>query len=111
MTYSTLDFNKWSKLAKTDPEAFEKKRLERIEELISQRPKEKQHHLRQLQWKIDMERKKCKNPMAACIKISQMMWDKHIEHRDILIKFTQGSVFAPPSTEKPTATVLPFKKK
>ncbi len=110
MTNSTLDFDKWKKLAKTDPEAFEKMRLTEIEKVISQRPRKKQQRLRQLQWKIDMERKRCKTPMAACIKISQMMWDKQMEHHNILNNFIQKTVFAPPFTKKPSATVLPFKK-
>ena len=31
--------------------------------------------LRQLQWRIDMERKRCKSPMMSCMKIYDMMWD------------------------------------
>jgi hypothetical protein len=70
-----VDFDQWAELAKSDPEAFEAKRAEVIEEMIQQMPAHKQQRMRCLQWKIDQVRNQAANPVAACIKLSEMMWD------------------------------------
>ena len=70
-----VDFDQWASLAKTDPEAFERKRAEVIEAMIQRMPAEKQQRMHCLQWKIDQVRDRASNPLAACIKISEMMWD------------------------------------
>lgn len=72
---SLVDFDQWAALAKSDPEAFEAKRAEVIEDMIRRMPEHKQHRMRCLQWKIDQVRNQASNPMAACIKLSEMMWD------------------------------------
>jgi len=70
-----VDFDQWADLAKADPAAFEAKRAEVIEDMIQRMPVGKQQRLRCLQWKIDQVRDQAANPMAACIKLSEMMWD------------------------------------
>ena len=70
-----VDFDQWSELAKSDPAAFEAKRVEAIEEMIQSMPAHKQERMRCLQWKIDQVRNQASNPVAACIKLSEMMWD------------------------------------
>lgn len=72
---SLVDFDQWAALAKSDPEAFEAKRAQAIEALIQRLPEHKQQRMRCLQWKIDQVRGRAGNPMSACIKISEMMWD------------------------------------
>jgi len=70
-----FDFNEWSELAMNDPEAFESRRQEAIEQTIQTMPSDKQDRIRCLQWRIDQERKLATSPMAACIKLSNMMWE------------------------------------
>jgi len=72
---SNFDFDEWLQLSKTDPSSFESKRLASIEEFIQSVPADKQHRLRCLQWKIDRVREKMPTPLAACVAISDMMWD------------------------------------
>lgn len=72
---SSFNFDEWLELSKRDPESFEIRRLESIEELINSAPADKQHRLRCLQWKIDRVRDKMATPLAACVAISDMMWD------------------------------------
>ena len=72
---SNFDFDEWLELSKRDPESFEVRRLQSIEELMNSAPEERQHRLRCLQWKIDRVRDKMATPMAACVAISDMMWD------------------------------------
>lgn len=70
-----VDFDSWSKLARSDPEAFEAKRAQVIEQMIQRMPVHKQQRMRCLQWKIDQVRARASNPLSACIKLSDMMWD------------------------------------
>lgn len=72
---SDFEFIGWSKLATSDPVAFESMREQAIEDFIQSVPKSKQQHLRCLQWRIDQTRKLSKNPMDACIKLSQLMME------------------------------------
>ena len=72
---SNFNFDEWLELSKQDPKSFESRRLESIEEFINSVPEDKQHRLRCLQWKVDRVREKMATPMAACVAISDMMWD------------------------------------
>ncbi len=70
-----IDFDDWAELAQSDPAAFEARREQAIEALIGRMPEHKQQRMRCLQWKIDQVRDRAGSPMAACIKLSEMMWD------------------------------------
>jgi len=72
---SNFNFDEWLELSRRDPESFESRRLASIEEFINSVPEDKQHRLRCLQWKIDRVREKMPTPLAACVAISDMMWD------------------------------------
>lgn len=67
-------FEYWSNLAKIDPKRFESERIAEIEKVISQASVGQQQELRQLQWSIDGERRRAKNPIDAMIRLNKMMW-------------------------------------
>lgn len=69
-----MNFDTWSELARNDPEAFESMRLAAIEAVIAEAPEANRERLRRLQWRIDQERRLARTPMAACLRISRMMW-------------------------------------
>ena len=107
-----IDFDDWSELAKTDPAGFEARRAQVIEEFIESAPAGKQHRLRCLQWRIDRARSKAKTPLAACIRLSQMMWEslmgEHglLEATDDLRAAWEGGPRSKALRRK--ATVIPF---
>ena len=70
-----MDFEQWSALASEDPAAFERCRREMIEGVIDGASQRCQQRLRGLQWRIDQVRDHSPNPMAACISLSNMMWE------------------------------------
>ena len=70
-----IEFDDWAELAQSDPEGFEARRQQAIDALIARMPEHKQQRMRCLQWKIDQVRDRAGSPMAACIKLSEMMWD------------------------------------
>jgi len=72
----TMSFNEWFKLAERDPSAFESVRRTLIDELIESAPTEQRQRLRCLQWRIDQERRRSSSPLGACIRMSNMMWER-----------------------------------
>lgn len=107
----------WIALARDDPQEFERRREAAIEDLISRAPIHHQPRLRCLQWRIDMERRRCRTPMAACLRLSTMMWDfiyaedGFLEALNRLSSVGKGSVSASasPVPRKP-GVVLPFRR-
>ena len=79
-----FNFDEWATLAKTDPAAFAQRRADLIEAVIASAPLERQPQLRRLQWRIDMERQRCSNPMHACIHLFNKMWDSVYSERGLL---------------------------
>lgn len=77
----------FEELAKLSPDELEKVRQECVEEIIeSARDEDQKRRLRGLQFTIDMERRKAKTPMAACIKLSAMMHESFLQLKDALNK-------------------------
>lgn len=81
---SNFDFEAWAELAQRDPEAFESQRKKVIEDFIASAPTSLRRRLEGFQWRIDMERDRCDNPLQACIRISNMMWDMVYADRGFL---------------------------
>ena len=112
-----FDFDEWSRLAKTDPAAFEARRLALIEAYLRRFPPLDQRRLRGLQFRIDMERRRARTPMAACLRLSAMMWESLLGSRglkvalDTLFGYTDPrSAAAQRRLSAPSARILPFRK-
>ncbi|MCA6065311.1 DUF3135 domain-containing protein [Thalassolituus marinus] len=69
-------FDEMMRLAAEDPASLESIRAQAIESFIGNAPLDLQRRLRGLQFRIDATRTCSSNPMAACLKISQMMHDQ-----------------------------------
>lgn len=89
-----FDFSEWSSLASTDPKAFEKRRELAIETAIQAMPDDKQQRMRRLQWRIDQERRLSKTPMAACIRLSNMMWENVLGENGLLDHLSHAELVA-----------------
>lgn len=112
----SFDFDEWSRLAAADPSAFEARRLALIEEFLGQFPASEQRRLRGLQFHIDMERRRARTPMAACLRLSAMMWDSLLGSEGLksaLDQLLQPASQTPPPLSRPprpTGRVLPFRR-
>ncbi|MEO1766816.1 DUF3135 domain-containing protein [Thiobacter aerophilum] len=96
-----FDFDEWMRLAKTDPAAFDARRQQAIEALINEAPPHIRQRLERFQWRIDVERVRCENPMQACIKLSNMMWQLVYGDRGFLWSL---SLLSDPNPVAPAAT-------
>jgi len=106
---SSFDFDEWSALARTDPEAFDLKRREMIDESIGHGVD--QRRLLGLQCRIDLERIRAHTPLKACLRLSSLMWDSFHELHELTASL--GDASTPEETSNRStagATVLPFKK-
>lgn len=108
-----IDFDAWARLASSDPHDFEKQRAELVSQVLERSPTDRQPRLRRLQWRIDKVRETSGTPLAACIRISNMMWDSVMGKgglRESLQTLSQlHSVSAHTPEPKPKAKVLPFR--
>ena len=102
-----IDFEEWMTLASSEPQSFEQLRQDKISALIESAPKRHQHRLRCLQWRIDQIREKNNaSPMAACLAISELMWDTFGQLSDLLQYQAKNGLSAPTPTIQ--AKIIPF---
>jgi len=105
-----LDFDEWRVLARSDPEAFEAMRRKVLQAVIDRAPEKRRQRLQGLQWRVDQVRRRCANPMAACISLSDMMWEAFAGDRG-LVETLRGS--SPHPGNDPAggpAKVIPLEK-
>lgn len=84
-----FDFDDWSELARQDPEAFDCRRQAAIAAIVGH--SRESSRLAGLQWRIDMERRRCRTPLKACLKISALMWASFYELDGLLHAYREGS--------------------
>lgn len=101
-------------MAKNNPDALERLRIDLCEQVIHDAPESSRRKLRGLQFRIDMERRKAKSAMSACINISGMMHESFERLRESLNQATGSASPTPYQHEQmgrePAAKVLPFKR-
>jgi len=68
-------FERMLDMAKNNPEALERLRLDMVRDAINAAPESYRQRLHGLQFQIDGQRLVSKNPMQSCIEISKMMHD------------------------------------
>lgn len=104
-----FDFDYWRKLAVEDPQGFEAARRDALMAIISRAGEHRQQRLQGLQWQIDRIRDTAANPMAACVKISSMMWDKMLGDGGLLESLRRLEGIEPERlAERPPARVIPL---
>ena len=107
------NFDEWASLAQTDPAAFEQRRSCLIEDFIQNSPNHLQRRLRGLQFQVDMERRRARTPMGACVRISSMMWDAFLGEgglRDSLNSLTGVRHVQSASRSSHSARIIQFAK-
>lgn len=81
-------FEEWQELYQSDPEKFEEMREDVIYGFLDSLPDKNKQILEKFQWRIDMERKRSKNPLQACIKMNEMLM-KHFYSENGLYKLLE----------------------
>jgi len=105
--HHAFDFDTWSELARNSPADFEARRTQIIEDTIRHAPPRIQMRLRRLQWKVDQVRRTSATPMAACVRINRMMWERITGPGGLLEVLVEGRQVSP---QRPAAEVLPLRR-
>ena len=102
-----FDFEDLARLARDDPGAFEARRSALVRNVIDAAPEHLRPRLEGLQWQIDGVRRQSGSPLGACLKISDLMWQRVLGKGGLVETLQQ---FASTETTWPqtAATVLPF---
>jgi len=69
-------FDAWMRLARENPQGFEKVRAEILRAEIEKASEAMRPRLRSMQWRIEREREKTADPLASAGKIYGMMWER-----------------------------------
>lgn len=108
-----LEADDWLRLAREDPEAFEREREAAIEALIASTPPGVQNRLRSLQCRIDLERRRAKTPLGAAIRLHGLMWERFENLRAALHAVSDAGPTLVQAAQRerqtpPAAAVIPF---
>lgn len=102
-------FDIWAQLAKQDPDEFELQRRAYIQQYIEDLPQERRERMQRLQWRIDMERQRASNPMSACLRLYQMMWDSFAGELGLINTLKEPDHYIERKYQK-KAKILPFNR-
>lgn len=86
-----FDFDAWVKLARENPEEFERQRQATLRASIESAPAEHRKRLEGLQFQIDMERQRSGSALGACVKLNSMMWTGFFRLRRELNGLVEGT--------------------
>lgn len=105
-----FNFEEWAKLAKQDPDRFEAHRAQALNDAIDRVPEDRQLMLRRLQWKVDRVRELKSTPLAACIAITDMMWNtfNDLNRSYYWLSEHKKGFFHQQIASLPKATIIPF---
>ncbi len=86
-----FDFDQWATLAKRDQAAFEDCRQASINEAINDAISRggNERRLRGLQSRIELERRRARTPLKACLRLSSLMWDSTFELTDSIQEYSK----------------------
>lgn len=109
----SFDFEYWSNLAKDDPQGFELRRVALIEAAIARAPEQCRVRLRCLQWKLDTIRATSRTPLAACVRMHELMWQGFVGGGGLCEALNAFQSASPrgSAVPLPEAAVLPFDPK
>ncbi len=105
------DFDVLVNMARHNPKALEELRSRLTQQVVEAQPDPtKQQRLRGLAFQIDMKRQKARNPMAATIRLSEMMCWKLAELNRCFLKPEDVLDEIIPESQPFKVSVLEFKK-
>jgi len=111
MTSPLPSFDVLMELAQNNPEQLETLRKTLTDEIIHHTSPRMRQKLEGINFKIDMERQRCKTPLQSCIKIAALMHDSFDQMRTELDALFQPFIIVNKKTIMPRPyrdNVIPF---
>lgn len=110
-----FDFDEWYRLTKEDPEEFELRRAAALSAVVANAPEALRPKLRGTLFKIEMTRRRAKNPLHAAILASELMWEAFYQMPALLnglavqtARLHSGEPSSLPKTDGLSAKIIPF---
>ncbi len=85
-----FNFDQWMRLAREDPARFERQRRITIDAFLKTLPPSRQKVLRGLQWRVDMEIRRSRSPLGACIRLYNLMLDSVRKQQSLWLAVLDG---------------------
>ena len=79
-----IDYELLAKLYKDDPEEFERERKRILESYFDSLPEKRQKKARQIQWQIEGELRKYKDPIARMNRMVELFWEQTFKFKDAI---------------------------
>ena len=105
-----FNFDEWAELAKSDPKLFERRRREAVEKMINGSAPHRRQRLRGLQWRIDVVRRKYRDPRVSAHRLFSMMWES-VYGQNGLLDALHLQALPEVAREPQPATVLEFRQR
>lgn len=86
------DFDNLVELAEQHPEELEALRQRCNQQLVDAAPEHMKQRMNGLLFKIDMEKRRSKNPTQACIRLSRLMADSYIDMQSAILNLKSSNV-------------------
>src|SRR5687767_11001815 len=102
-----FDFDRWARLAKEDPAAFERQRELVLRKAIDSAPPAFRQRLEGLQCRLDLERTRSATPLASCVRLNSLMWAGFFRLRKELA--TASGAPRPPANRTHMAQIIPLR--
>jgi len=103
-----FDFDAWAKLAKENPDEFERQREAALRATIAAAPSEFRQRLEGLQFRLNLERQRAGTPLGTCVRMNSLMWAGFYRLRKELNQATRG-IPSKPERPRPLAEVIPLR--
>jgi hypothetical protein len=103
-----FEFEQWARLARENPEEFERRRTAVIEAVIARASPRLAPRLRGLQFRLDVERLKARTPLGAAVRMQTLMWEQVEQLRTALNQLTASPAGAQQPTTAGCGKVLQF---
>ena len=83
---TNLDFDFLKELYQEDPEQFYEYTRNAIDTFIASLPEDRQRRARGIQWRLDMELRKYKDPVARMNRMVELFWQQVGEFQRVLTR-------------------------
>jgi hypothetical protein len=101
-----FDFDEWAKLARDDPDEFERQREALLRATIATTSSEHRQRLERLQCRLDMERQRSDSPLGSCVRLNSLMWAGFYRLRKQLNAVANGA--PEPEPARCSAKIIPM---
>ncbi len=106
-----FDFDEWAGLAQRDPAEFERRRDLAVDACCERLGGRDKPTLSGIRWRIDQERKRSASPMQLCLKLSSLMWQRHLEMHEWIDKSRHAIRRSQDLADQSVAAVQQLQKK